>query len=152
MIYKLKHRVFGKFRLSLRERKWDIFHIVVAKSLSRILPLWPHGQQHTRLLCPFPSPRACSNSCPSSQWWHPTILSSVTPFSSCLQSFPVSGSFLMSRFFPSGGQSSGASASASVLPMNIQHWFPLGFTGLIYLQSNGLSSLLQHHNSRVSIL
>ena len=94
--------------------------------------LWSHGLQHTRLPCPSPSPGACSNSCPLSQWCHPTILSSVVPFSSCLKSFPASGSFLMNRLFPSGGQSIGASASASVLPMNIQDWFPLGLTGLIY--------------------
>ena len=92
--------------------------------------LWPHGGlQHTRVPCPLPSPRACSNSCPLSLWYHPTISSSVVPFSSCLQSFPASGSFLMSRLFTSGGQSIGA--SASVLPMNIQDWFPLGLTGLI---------------------
>ena len=81
--------------------------------------LWPHGLQHGRLPCPSPSPEVCSNSCPLSQWYHPTISSSVIPFSSCLQSFPASGSFLMSWFFTSGGQSIGASASASVLPMNI---------------------------------
>ena len=86
-----------------------------------------HGLQHTRLPCPSPSPRACSNSCPLSQWCHPTISSSVVPFSR-LQSFPASGSFQMSRLFPSGGQSIGASASASVPPMNIQGWFPLGWT------------------------
>ena len=98
--------------------------------------LWPHGLQHARLPCPSPSPRACSNSCPLSQWCHPTISSSVIPFS-WLWSFPVSGSFLMSRLFTSGGQSIGA--LASVLPMNIQDWFPLGLTGLISLQSKGLS-------------
>ena len=85
------------------------------------------------------TPEACSNSCPSSQWCHPTISSSVVPFSSCLHSFPASGSFLMSQFFTSGGQNIGTSASASVLPMNIQGWFPLGWTGLIFLQSKGLS-------------
>ena len=98
-----------------------------------------HGLQHARLPCPSPSPGACSNSCPLSQWCHPTISSSVIPFSSCLQSFPVSGSFPMSWLFPSGRQSIGASASASVLPMNIQGWFLLGLTGLISLQSKGLS-------------
>ena len=101
--------------------------------------LWPHGLQHARLPCPSPSPRACSNSCPVSQWFPPTISSSVMPFSSCLQSFPLSGSFLMSWFFALGSQSIGASASASVLLMNIQGWFPLGLTGLISLQSKGLS-------------
>ena len=84
--------------------------------------------QHARLPCPSPTPRACSNSCPSSRWYHPTILSFVIPFS-CLQSFPASGSFPVSQFFSSGGQSSGVSASGSVLPMNIQNWFPLGWTG-----------------------
>ena len=88
--------------------------------------LWPHGLQHARLPSLSPTPGVCPNSCPSSQWCHPTISFSVVPFSSCLQSFPASGSFLMSRFFASGGQSIGVSASASVLPMNIQDWFPLG--------------------------
>ena len=95
--------------------------------------------QHSRLSCPSPAPEACSNSCPLSQWCHPTISSSVIPFSSCLQSFPASGSFPMSQFFTSDGQSIGASASASVFSMNIQDWFPLGLTGLISLQSKGLS-------------
>ena len=90
--------------------------------------------EESRLPCPSPTSGACSNSCPSSQWCHPTILYSVVPFS-CLQSFPASGSFPMSQFFASGGQSVGASASASVLPMNIQDWFPLGWTGWISLQS-----------------
>ena len=98
----------------------------------------PHGLQHARPPCPSPTPGACSNSCPSSQWCHPTISSCVIPFSSCLQSFPESGSFPMSQFFSSGGQSIGVSASASVLPMNIQDWSPLGWTGLISLQSKGL--------------
>ena len=115
--------------------------------------LWPHGLQHARLPCPSPTPGAYSNSCPSSQWCHPTTLSAVDPFSSCLQSFPTSGSFPMSQFFTAGGQSIGASASASVLPMNIQDWFPLGWTGWIFSQSKGtLKSLLQHHSSKASIL
>ena len=88
--------------------------------------LWPHESQHTRPPCASPTPGVYSNSCPSSQWCHPTISSSVIPFSSCLQSFPASGSFPKSQFFASGGQSTGVSASASVLPMNIQDWFPLG--------------------------
>ena len=104
--------------------------VVVVQSLSRD-SLWPHRLQPVRLPYPSPSPRACSNSCPFSQWCHPTILSSVLPFSSCLQSFPASGSFPMSWLFPSGDQSIGASASAWVLPMNIQGWFPLGLTDLI---------------------
>ena len=91
--------------------------------------LQPHGLQHTRPPCPSPTPGAYSNSCLSSRWCHPTISFSVIPFSSCLPSFPASGSFLMSQFFTSGGQSIGVSASTSVLPMNIQDWFPLGWTG-----------------------
>ena len=101
--------------------------------------LRPHGLQHARPPCPSPTPRVHPNSCPSSQWCHPTISSSVIPFSSCLQFFPASGSFLMSCLFPSGGWSIGASASASVLPMNIQDWFPFRWTGWISLQSNGHS-------------
>ena len=97
-----------------------------------------HGLQHARLPCPSPSPRACSNSCTLSQWGHPTISSSVVPFCSCLQSFPASGSFPMSWLFASDCQSIGASASASVLPMSIQNWFPLGLTSLVFLQSKGL--------------
>ena len=88
--------------------------------------LRPHGLQHASPPCPSPTPRACSNSCPSSQWCHPTISSSVVPFSTHLQSFPAWGSFLVSQFFTSGGQSIGVSPSVSVLPMNIQDWFPLG--------------------------
>ena len=98
-----------------------------------------HGLQHTRLCCPSPTPGACSNSYPLSHWCHPTTLSSVAPFSSWLQSFPASESFQMSQFFTSGGQSIGTSASATVLPINIQDWFPLGLTSLISLQSKGLS-------------
>ena len=106
--------------------------------------LRPHGLQHARLPCPSPTPGACSNSCPSSPWCHPTISSSVIPFSSRLQSFPASGSFPMSQFFISGGQSIGVSASASVLPMNIQGWFPLGLTGWISLQSKGFSRVFSN--------
>ena len=101
--------------------------------------LRPHGPQHTRLPCPSPSPRVYPNWCPLSQWCHPTISSSVIPFSSCLQSFPASESFPVSQFFTSGGQRTGGSGSTSVLPMNIQDWFPLGWTGWISLQSKGLS-------------
>ena len=93
--------------------------------------LWPRGLQHTRLPSPSPSPGACSNSCALSQWCHPTISSSVTPFSPCLQSFPTSGSFPMSRFFPTGGQCIGASASASVLPLIIQCYFLPSLPGMI---------------------
>ena len=93
--------------------------------------LRPHGLQHAKLPCPSPTPGACSNSCPPSRWCHPTISSSVIPFSSYLQSFPASGSFPVSQFFASGGQRIGVSALASVLPMNIQDWFPLGWTSWI---------------------
>ena len=95
--------------------------------------LRPHGLQHTRPPCPSPTPGVHSDSCPLSQWCHPTISSSVVPFSFCLQSFPASGSFQMSQLFASGGQSTGVSASTSVLPMNIQYWFPLGWTSWISL-------------------
>ena len=134
--------------------------------------LQPHGLQHARPPCPSPTPRVYWNSCPSSQLCHPTISPFVIPFSSCLQSFPASRSFPMSQFFTSGGQSIVASASASVLLMNIQDWFPLWLTGLISLNSNEhpglisfrmdwldllavwrtLKSLLQHHTSKASIL
>ena len=96
--------------------------------------LRPHGLQQARLPCPLPSPGVCSNSCPLSRWCHPIISSSVVPFSSCLQSFQASRSFPMNWPFASGGQSIGASTSVSVLPMNVQNWFPLGLTGLISLQ------------------
>ena len=101
--------------------------------------LWPHGLQHTRLPCPSPSPGVCSDSCPLSQWCHPITSSSVTPFSSCPKSFPASGPFPMSQLFTSGGHSTGVSALALVLPLNIQGWFSLGLTGLIFLLSKGLS-------------
>ena len=99
----------------------------------------PHEPQHARPPCPSPTPGVYSNPCPLSWWCHPAISSSVIPFSSCRQSFPASGSFQMSQLFASGSQSIGVSASASVLPMNIQDWFPLGWTGWISLQSNGFS-------------
>ena len=119
-------------------------HSVISDSL------WPCGWQHARPPCPSPSPRACSNSCPLSQWCHPTISSSVIPFSSHLQSFPASGSFLMSWILTSGGQITEASTSASVLPMNIQHLFPSGLTDLISLLSKGLlrvfsNTIVQNH-------
>ena len=103
-----------------------------------------HEAQHARPPCPSPTPRACSNSCPSSQWCHPAISSSVIPFSSRLQSFTASGSFQMSCFFASGGQSIRVSASASVLPVNIQDWFLLGLTGWISLMSKGLSRVFSN--------
>ena len=106
--------------------------------------LQPHGLQHTRLPCPSPTPGACSNSCPLRRWCHSTISSSVVPFSSCLQSFPASGSFPVSEFFTSSGQNIGVSASASVLPMNIQEWFPLQWTGWLSLQPKGLSRVFSN--------
>ena len=116
------------------------------------LTLWSHGLQHTKLPCLSLSPRVCSNSRPLSQWCYLITSSSASLFSFCLQSFPASGSFPMRWFFTSGGQSIGASASASVLPMNIQGWFLLGFTGLISLQPSGLSRVfsstkIQMHQS-----
>ena len=113
-------------------------HSVMSDSLR------PHGLQHARLPYPSPTPGACSNSCPLNQWCHPAISSSVVPFSSCPQSFPESGSFPISHFFTSDGQSIGASASASVLPMNIQDWFPLGWTGWISWLSKGLSRVFSN--------
>ena len=106
--------------------------------------LRPHEPQHPRPPCPSPTPRVHSNSCPSSWWCHPAISSSVVPFSSHLQSFSASGSFQMSQFFPSGGQSIRVSASALVLPVNIQDLFPIGLTGLISLQSKGLSRVFSN--------
>ena len=103
--------------------------------------LWPHELQHARLPCPSPTPGVHSDSRPLSRWCHPAISSSVVPFSSCPESLPASGSFQMSQLFASGGQSIGVSASTSVLPMNIQDWFPLRLTGLISLQSKGLSEI-----------
>jgi len=124
---------FSKVKLTQLKSWFQFRHWVFSDSLRS------HGPQHGRLPCPSPTPRACSNSCPSSQWRHPVISSSVVPLSSRLQSFPESGSFQMSQHFASGGQMTGVSASASVLPMNIQDWFPLGWTGWISLQSKGLS-------------
>ena len=132
-----------------KDTHWDsiigvvVVHSVVSDSL------WPHGLQHARLPCPSPSTRACSNPCPLSQWCHPTISSSVIPFSSCFLSVPASRSSPMCWLFASGGQRTGSSASASVLPKNTQDWFPLGLTGLILL-SNGLPRVLQHHSSKSS--
>ena len=111
---------------------------------SSVTQSWPHGLQHTRLPCPSPTFRDCSNSSPSSRWCHPTISFSVTTLFSCPQSFPASGSFPVSWVFTSSGQSIGASASASVLPMNSQDWSPLGWTGWISLQSKGLSRVFSN--------
>ena len=117
-------------------RSDQISHSVVSDSLR------PHESQHTRPPCPSPTPGAFSNSCLLNLWYHPTISYSVIPFSSCLQSFPASASFPMSQFFASGGQCIGV--SASVLPMNIQDWFPLGWTGWISLLSKGLSRIFSN--------
>ena len=114
--------------------------------------LLPQEPQHARPPCLSPTPGVYPNPCPLSRWCHPIISSSV-PFSSCPQSFPASGSLQMSQLFASGGKSTGVSASTSVLPMNTQDWFPLGWTGWISLQSKVLSkSLLQHHSSKASVL
>ena len=113
------------------------------QSLSHV-SLWPHKPQHARPPCPSPTPGVHPNPCPLSRWCHPTISSSVIPFSSCPQSFPASGSFQMSQLFSSGGQSIGVSASTSVLPMNTQDWSPLGWTGWISLQSKGLSRVFSN--------
>ena len=121
----LKYKLGKGQQTSFVKGSVQFSHSVVSTSLR------PHGLQHTRLPCPSPTPGACSNSVPLSRWYHPTITSSVVPFSSYLQSFPASGSFPMSQFFVSGGQSTAASTSASVFPMNIQDWFLLGLTGLI---------------------
>ena len=114
------------------------------QSLSHSDSLWPHELQDTRLPCASPTPGLYTNPCPLSQWCHPTISSSVVPFSSRLQSFPASASFPMSQLFTSGGQSTGASASTSVLPVNTQDWSPLGWTGWISLQSKGLSRVFSN--------
>ena len=132
-LYQYPHFIDGEVEASIQ-----FSHSVVSEALR------PHGLQHARPPCPSPTPRVYSNSCPLSWWWHPTILSSVIPFSSHLQSFPASGSFQMSQFFTSGGQSFGVSASALVLPMNIQDWFPLRWTGWISLQSKGLSRVFSN--------
>ena len=118
-------------------------HKSSVQSLSRVW-FFVTPPQHTRPPCPSPTPGVYSNSCPLSQWCHPTLLSSVIPFSSCLQSFPASGSFQMSQLYESDGQSTGILASASVLPINLQDWFPLGWTGWISLQSKGLSRVFSN--------
>ena len=121
-----------------------LFYTSVLISVAQSNSLQPHGLQHARLPCPSPIPIVYSNSCPSSRWCHLAVSSSVIPFSSCLQSFPASGSFPVSWFFTSGDQSFGVSASTSVFPMHIQNWFPLGWTGWISLQSKGLSRVFSN--------
>ena len=142
-----------------QKKRWTNFKIITGVRANLLFSLWvvsnslwPNGLQHARLLCPSPSTRACSDSCPLSQWCHLSISSSVIPFSSCLQIFPASGSFLTSQPFTSGGQRIGASASATVLPMNIQDWFPLELTGLIslsprYSQEFSLTQQIESINS-----
>ena len=120
--------------------------LITTRSVSSVVSnsLLPHGLQHARFPCPSPTPKACSNSCPWNRWCYPTITYSVIPFSSCLQSFPIAGSFPMSQFIAWGGQSIRASASTSILSMNIPDWFPLGLTGFISLQSKGLSKVFSN--------
>ena len=142
-------------KLYCQMEKVNICEMYVCSQLSHSVvsnSLWSHGLQHARFPCPSPTPGACLNLCPSSQGCQPTISSSVILFSSCLQTFPALGTFPMSQFFPSGGQTIRASASASVLPLNIQDCFPLGLTGWISLQSKGLSRVFQHHSLKASIL
>ena len=132
----------GKNYMFCREKKWVPIRVFSSIQFSLSVmsdSLRPHELQHARPPCPSPIPRIHPNPCPSSRWCHPTISSSVVPFSSCPQSFPASGSFQMSQLFASRGQSIGISASTSVLPMNTQDWSPLGWTGWISLQSKGLS-------------
>ena len=146
-ILKIKVVIFGQIlvmfstvHLHFKKKNWyNEFSCSVVSNC-----LWPHGLQHVRLPCPSSTPRICSNSCPSCPWCHPTISSSAVHISSWLQSFPASGSFLMSQFFASCGQSIGVWASTSVLPVNIQDWFPLGLTGLIFLQAKGLSRVFSN--------
>ena len=137
----LKSQWQSEFPLTVVILNWHsvyFSHSVLSDSLR------PHEPQHARPPCPSPTPGVHPNPCPLSQWYHPTISSSVIPFSSHHQSFPASGSFQISQFFASGGQSNGVSASTSVLPMNIQDWFPLGWTGWISLQSKGLSRVFSN--------
>ena len=122
---------------------WLQFSSVQFSSSVMSVSLSPHESQHARPPCPSPTSGVYSNSCPSSQWCHPVISSSVVPFSSCPQSLPSSGSFPMSELFAWGGQSTGVSASASALPMNTQDWSPLGWTGWISLQSKGISRVFK---------
>ena len=136
------HLKANKHRIKIQIGLVLLTHLFSLVQFSRSVmsdSLRPNGLQHARHPCPSPTPRAYPNSCPLSRWCHPTISSSVIPFSSCLQYFPALGSFPMSQFFSSGDQSIEVSASTSVLPMNIQDWFPLGWTGWISLQSRGLS-------------
>ena len=133
-----EQNVMWQWRMGKYQFSFQLSRSVMSDSL------WPHGLQHAWPPCLSPTPGACSNPCPSSRWCHPTISSSCVPFSSCLQSFPASGSFPRSHFFASGGQSIRVSASVSVLPMNIQDWFSFRRTGLISFQSKGLSRVFSN--------
>ena len=140
------------FSLNFQSNLADDINTSQVTNFIRLLShVWSHGLKHTRLPCPSLSSQVCSDLCPLS-WWCYLAISSSIPFSSCLQSFTASGSFLVSQLFTSGGQSIGVSASTSALPMNIQDWFPLGWTGWISLESRGLSRILQHHSSKASNL
>ena len=136
---------------SQKSNKWQDYPLQFSPSVVSDF-LRPHESQHARPPCPSPTPGVHSDSCALSRWCHPTISSSVVPFSSCPQSLPASESFPMSQLFTSGGQSIGVSALASVLPKNTQDWSALEWAGWISLQSKGLSSLLQQHSSKASIL
>ena len=152
---RIQNSWFSQFFLLLEKNSqqnisWDktifeflLFSVQFSHSV-RSDSLRSHGPQHIRPPCPSPTPEVYSNSCPLSQWCHPTISSSVIPFSSCLQSFPASGSFQMSQFFTSSGQNIGVSASTSVLPRNTQDWSPLGWTGWISFQSKELSRVFSN--------
>ena len=135
---RIKHQLIQICKLCLWFNSVQFSHSDMSDSFQ------PHKLQHTRPPCPLPTPRVHQNPCPSSRWCHPTISSSVIPFSFCLQSVSASGSFQMSQLFASGGQSIGVSASTSVLLMNTQDWSPLGWTGWISLQSKGLSRVFSN--------
>ena len=152
--YECEALLWPKWR-AFYERKVSVFrlpkYLSSVQLLSRVWFYATHGLQHARPPCPSPTPGVYSNSCPLSQWRHPTISSSFIPLSSRLQSLPASGSLQMSQFIASGGQSIGVSASTSVLPMNTQDWSPLGWTGDLFVVQGPLRSLLQHHSSKTSI-
>ena len=143
-VHSFSMHVLSNLKCSCSETNWTCLFSCSVQSLSHVRLFVTQGLQHARPPCPSPTPRAYSNSFPLSRWCHPTISSSVVSFSSRLQSFPASGSFQMSQLFASGDQSIGVSASISVLPMKIQDWFPLGWTGWISLQSKGLSRVFSN--------
>ena len=143
LVNRLPIQVFYLFQLFFLNQKPRISSVYFSRSVM-CNSLRPHGLQHARLPCPSPTPGAYSNSCPLSRWCHPTISSSVVPFSSCPQSFPASRSFPISQLFVSGSPSIGVSATTSVLPMNTQDWSPLGWNGWISSQSKGLSRVFSY--------